>query len=424
MSTAAGVGRGAPAVRRLAAPIAAPATPTHEAERLHYVDALRLGAVALVIVVHVAEVFNPWDEWHITNGARSRAAGELAALAAPWVMPLLMLLAGVSAWFSLARRDNAAYVRDRVLRVLLPLAVGTLLLVPPQVYLERRLNGEFEGSLVAFYPHFFDGIYPRGNLSWHHLWFLAHLFAYSLLALPLFRYWQRPGRARAMHWLARICAAPGGLFWLAIPLVLERHLLWGLFRERHMLTSDWSNHALLFAAYVYGFLLAGSPWLGAAIDAQWRRALAVAVVGSIGIGAGAWFGLLPARLPAPYSAVYLGFWTLYAMCAWAWMVALLGVGRRWLNRDDALLRYGCTRGYPVYIVHQPIIVAGAYVIVQSELGVGVKFWSLLAFSVIATIGSADLIARVPDALRAVRRAMRQRPQAPKPSHRRAAPGIP
>ena len=61
-----------------------------------------------------------------------------------------------------------------------------LVLVPPQVWLERRLRGEFSGSLLAFYPHYLEGIYPGGNLSWHHLWFLLFLLVFTLAALPLF----------------------------------------------------------------------------------------------------------------------------------------------------------------------------------------------------------------------------------------------
>lgn len=251
------------------------------ARRLHYVDAIRVGAVAIVFLVHVAEPFNPWDEWHITNAGRSRLVGEIAVFAAPWVMPSVMLLAGIGSWHSLAHRGNGSYLGDRGLRLLLPLVAGTLILVPPQVYLERRLRGQFTGSFIEFYPRFFDGIYPTGNLSWHHLWFLAHLFLYAVLTLPLFRWLQRGGHDRAaMRWTARLCGAPGGILLLAVPLILERNLLWGLFPERHMLTSDWSNHALLLVAYVYGFVLAGSPWLSDAINAQWRLALAFAVAGT------------------------------------------------------------------------------------------------------------------------------------------------
>ena len=283
-----------------------------------------------------------------------------------------MLLAGVSAWYSLQRRGNGRYVRERIVRVLFPLIVGTLTLVPPQVYLERRLRGQFQGSFIEFYPHFFQGIYPNGNLSWHHLWFLAHLFLYSLIALPLFRHWLRSNGGRTMHWAARVAGAPGGLLWLAIPLILERNLLWGLSPERHMLASDWSNHALLFVAYVYGFVLAGTPWLGRAIDTQWPRALMTAAIGTVTLSIGAWVGVVPTRIPPPYSLEYLAFWTLYAVGAWAWMVAILGMARRWLDGDSAVVRYGRRTGYTVYIVHQPIIVGVAYLVVQTSASVAVE----------------------------------------------------
>jgi hypothetical protein len=339
-------------------------------------------------------VFNPWDEWHISNPERNRWAGEVAVIAAPWVMPLVMLLAGVGAAFSLRARSNLAYFRERAVRLLVPLVVGTLTLVPPQVYLERRLRGQYTGSFLDFYPHFFEGIYPRGNLSWHHLWFLAHLFAYSILALPLFRYLSSPGGKRTLTLLARWYVAPGGILWLAVPLVLERNLLWGIFPERHMLATDWSNHALLFVAYIYGFVLASSPKLGDAIDAQWRRAAGLAAIGTGLLSMGTWLGIVPGRIPPPYSIAYLGFWTLYGICAWAWMVALLGISRRWLNREGPLTRYAQRVGYEIYIVHQPIIVAIAYFVVQWHAPVAAKISVTFAASAFCTVACSEVLARL------------------------------
>ena len=371
--------------------------------RLWYVDALRVYVIVLVFVIHVLEPFNPWDEWHITDAGRSRVLGEVVVLMAPWIMPLVMLLAGVSAWYALPKRDNAAYARERTRRVLVPLVLGTLLLVPPQVWLERRFRGQFHGSLMEFYPRFFDGIYPTGNFSWHHLWFLAHLYGYSLLALPLFRFLQRDeGRA----WLARlgrVASGHAGLAWLALPLVLERSLLWGLFPERHMLTSDWSNHALLFGAYVYGFVLAGSPTLRVAIDIQWRGALLVAVAGTSLLMLGTWHGVIPTRLPPPYSARYLAFWMLYAWCAWAWMIALLGIARRWLDRPSPRLHRTAPTAYAWYVVHQPVVVAVAYVVVAWDVPLVVKLSVLFIASAAGTVLATALGRRMVLELRAHRR---------------------
>ncbi|HVZ78585.1 MAG TPA: hypothetical protein VG818_11445 [Gemmatimonadaceae bacterium] len=57
--------------------------PDRAGARLAYVDWLRLWAMCGVFVIHVCEVFNPWDEWHITNAARSNVLGEVVVLMAP-----------------------------------------------------------------------------------------------------------------------------------------------------------------------------------------------------------------------------------------------------------------------------------------------------------------------------------------------------
>jgi hypothetical protein len=363
------------------------------------VDELRVLVIGLVFVVHVLEVFNPWDEWHVANAERSRVLGEVVVLMAPWIMPLVMLLAGVSAWYALPGRRNAAYIGERTRRLLLPLVVGTLVLVPPQVWLERRWRGQFHGSLLEFYPRFFDGIYPTGNFSWHHLWFLAHLYGYSVLALPLFRYLQRGSGKAMLARLGRLASAPLGLVWLALPLVLERSLLWGLFPERHMLTSDWSNHALLFVAYVYGFVLAGAPTLGISIDAHWRGAALVACTGTAALMTGTWLGVVPTRLPPPYSLRYLAFWTMYAWCAWAWMVALLGAARRWLDRPVSRLRHAEPYAYGWYIVHQPVVVAIAYLVIGWRAPILPKVTVLFVTSAIVTIALTSLLHRMGRELR-------------------------
>jgi len=179
-----------------------------------------------------------------------------------------------------------------------------------------------------------------------------------------------------------------------MPLILERNLLWGLFPERHMLTSDWSNHALLFVAYIYGFVLAGTPWLGRAIDRQWRGSFIVALIGTGLLTAGAWLGIVPTRIPPPYSFEYLSFWTLYSIVAWAWMVGVLGFGRRWLDHDSEVVRYGRRTGYTVYIVHQPIIVAVAFVVVRMTASVATKFALVFTSAAIATYLSAELLTRL------------------------------
>src|SRR5688572_25318031 len=90
-----------------------PPTPSAPSWRAD-VDWLRIVGMAAVFVVHVALVFVPWAPWHIQSRARSDALGQLVLAVAPWVMPLFMMLAGESAYFSLRRRTGRSFVAERV----------------------------------------------------------------------------------------------------------------------------------------------------------------------------------------------------------------------------------------------------------------------------------------------------------------------
>jgi glucans biosynthesis protein C len=362
-----------------------PGEPAEFDTRVAYVDWLRVLALVGVFVIHAVSPFNPWDHWHIRNPETSRVLGAVVVLMAPWIMPLFMLLAGTSAWYSLRRRGNAEYVRDRFMRILLPLGVGILVLVPPQVYAERWVHDGYRGSFFEWYPRFFEGgLYPAGNFSWHHLWFLGYLFAYSILALPLFRFWRsREGRWQ-LRWLATFTRGPMGLLWLAIPILIERYVFWLLF-VRTPLFADWSGRSILFMLYAYGFALAAEPRFGANLDRQWRRFLALGVVGIAALIAAAWVGAIPSRIPPTSEWWALLFWTVYAIGAWSWVVAVLGLGRRYLRREHAFLNVGRRGGLMWYLVHQTVIVIVAAWVITWQSGVAAKSAALFVLSLVGTV---------------------------------------
>ena len=73
------------------------------------------------------------------------------------------------------RRTGTQLAAERTLRLLLPLAMGMLLIVPPQIYFERIFRGQWEGGYVRFLLErvFQFRFYPHGDFGWHHLWFIA-----------------------------------------------------------------------------------------------------------------------------------------------------------------------------------------------------------------------------------------------------------
>src|SRR6185436_9036139 len=213
-------------------------TSTPTSTRYDFLDWLRVIAIFVLLFFHTGMLFVGWG-WHIEN------ADVLTELQLP--MGILHRLR---------------------MPLLLPLVAGMFLVVPPQIFIERLFRGQWDGGYVAF---FFERVlqlhpYPSGDFSWHHLWFVAYLYVYVFLLLPLLLWWRSAKKA----------VKPGAwLYALAIPLVLNEALLKPLYPESHKLIGDWYifNHYFLFTAY--GCLLASMrdawDWLAA------RRQLSLGV---------------------------------------------------------------------------------------------------------------------------------------------------
>ena len=140
-------------------------------------------------------------------------------------MPLLFLLAGAASWFALSRRSGGRYAGERVKRLLVPFVFGLLVLIPPQSYLGLLSHSGSAPAYFQWLAEFFhlnaadlDGYFLGGH-TWGHLWFIAHLLLYSLLALPLMLFLRRGAGRRVVAAIARAATLPGVILLFALALV-------------------------------------------------------------------------------------------------------------------------------------------------------------------------------------------------------------
>jgi fucose 4-O-acetylase-like acetyltransferase len=122
------------------------------------------------------------------------------AAVAQWIMPLFFVLSGMNSFASLESRRAGAYIGNRFRRLAVPLLFGVfVVLAPVQVWIERASHGQFDGSFLEFYPHYFEGLYGfGGNFAWMglHLWYLEMLFLFTLVTLPPFLFLRKEGTRR------------------------------------------------------------------------------------------------------------------------------------------------------------------------------------------------------------------------------------
>ena len=164
----------------------------NEHERAWFLDWLRVIAIGFLLLFHTGMLFVGWG-WHIENNETASALQMPMDIAHRLRMPLLFVIAGASVYFALRRNSVRQLLRERSRRLLVPLVAGMFLVVPPQLYFERLFRQQWSGSYLHFYTEKVLQFqpYPHGNFSWHHLWFIAYLFAYCLLLIPLFAYWYK-----------------------------------------------------------------------------------------------------------------------------------------------------------------------------------------------------------------------------------------
>ena len=352
-----------------------------ETGRRHDLDWLRVIVFGLLIFYHVGMFFVPWG-FHVKNNVIYPWLQWPMLFLNQWRLPILFVISGMGTYYALGRRSGGAFVGERLSRLALPLAFGMLVIVPPQVYFERLAQGEFSGHYFQFWPlQALTGIYPEGNLSWHHLWFLPYLFLYSVMLLPLFLYLRKRPDAGFTRWIKRIVALPLGLYIFIIPLYFIEAFIEPFFPVTHALIDDWFTFVNFLVLFFFGYvLIAVKDAFWHAVQHRRRFYLASGLV------------LFTAMTMLRYfyeDSIVIHFIEAFLKVAnlWSWILALFGYAATYLNQDSRVLRY-CNRAvYPFYILHQTVTIAIGYYLMDLNWG----FVSKAGLMVTGTFGISFIL---------------------------------
>jgi len=360
--------------------------------RLHYLDWLRVLAILGVFLFHAVHPFD-FSDWHIKNAELSMTVTVVLGLLFPWGMPFFFLIAGTGSWFALRRRTAGQYAIERTKRLLIPYIVGCILLWPIMLYFEWRhlaVTGDWYGSFKQFVLLHRAGFSPMwfGEIGFH-LWFLGFLFCFSLLGLPIFL-WLKGEKGQAfLSRLAGVCSRRGGILLFILPLLVVRLGLQPFFPEEH----DWADFIYLMTMFVLGFVLYAHEGFTRAIRRDWPILLTTAVVSS---GAWAYLALSYESLDleaAPRTLQDFVLWTAMAVNSWSWTTFMLFIGMRYLDFSNKWLEYGQEAVLPFFLLHQPVIMAIAFYVVQWDAGIPLKLVTVVFGSFTVTLAIYELVIR-------------------------------
>ena len=334
-------------------------TPTpSSAHRLFFLDWLRILALAGLIIYHVGMYYVSWD-FHVKSPFAGPGLEPWMKLSEPWRMSLLFMVSGAATATMLKSGTSFIFIRRRSARLLLPLLFGVVLIVPPQSYFEVVQKWSYTGDYFDFLRLYFSGNRSFCRHSdclvlptWNHLWFLPYLWSYSLLTCGVLALWPLA--------LLKLCrcfeVAFRGVGLMVLPVVfllVTRLALFAHFPSTHALLDDWFNHATYLFTFVVGGVFAVSHQFWARLAAIRWFALVMAIA--------FWTVLVFVRPAKPLEHLVI------ATYQWSALVAAFGFAKTHLNCDSPLRHRLTEAVFPVYILHQTILIMASQALLPFQL---------------------------------------------------------
>ncbi len=330
--------------------------------RLFFVDNLRTVMIVLVIMVHLSVTYGGEGSWFYKEGRTDTLTTVLLtfhnAVNQSFFMGLLFLLSAYLAVGSYDHKGPGRFLKDRFLRLGVPLLFYEFIIHPLQAYPLIQagaidVEGSFPELLVHYYTSFHIGSGP--------LWFVETLLIFTLVYAGI----RVLGKSPAISEPKR--SRPPGL-----GTILALGIVLGIltFLARLYWPIGWAfgplNLQLCFFVQYVAMLIVGvhacrGDWLTNLSKTTGRRCLIVAVV-LITVILPALFvlgGALQGDVPK-----FMGGWHWQAFAYAMWeqllglvmMAGLIVLFRERFNRPGRLAKEAAASSYTAYIIHTPILI--------------------------------------------------------------------
>lgn len=353
--------------------------------RLFYIDNLRSALIILVVLHHIALVYGASLEGYyyveppFTNPAAFRNLLVFTLINQAWFMGAFFLLAGYFTPGSFERKGTAAFLKDRLVRLGIPLVVFYFILQPIAFIGWFLMPADLTGITTPLTWELFWQMYPE-LIGLGPLWFVAMLlvFSFGYVGWRLLRGEQSYTETAEPSFPSYLVV---GLFIVGLAVVS--------FLMRMVVPMDesvWDFPTLAYLPqylifFILGAVASQKDWLRALPDAKGIVGFMIAILAVVILFplafSGQWFSMeLSDTLRNAFgnghwqSAVYALWDSFFAVGMTLGLVVLF---RRFVNGAGGFGRFLSNQSYTVYIIHIPLIVFLAYAIRNIEMDSLPKF---------------------------------------------------
>lgn len=352
--------------------------------RRNEIDWIRNICILMLFVYHTAALFSDFGDFYIKAEKSNLFSNIFILLTFSWYMPLLFFLAGASTYFALKKRNEGQYIKERIRRLLIPFIFGIIVIVPPQTYLARLWRGErhinYFDHLKMFFTNLSDFKGFDGKFSPAHLWFIVFLFTISIVGVLIIKWFKTNLGKSVIKEIKPIILGKRALLWLLGALIILEMI--PTIGGKGLLTN-----LLLF---ILGYASYSDSEIIERLSSNRRLFLKITII-IIFIGSGYFFLL---RSIQNEVIIYIIDGILKSSLSLIMGITIVAYGIKYLNRKNKLLDYLNKASFPVYILHQTILLFLAFYILPLTLPAWISIGLIITLSFGVTFIAYEICRRI------------------------------
>ncbi len=359
-------------------------------QRLYYIDNLRILLISLVVLLHLNITYGGPGDWYYNESNAEMPALLFQAMFnitnQSFFMGMFFMISAFFTAGSITRKSTGKFIKDRLIRLGIPLALFYFLLQPLTVWINYFFIQNDDASL-------WDFIWKYRVWGFGPLWFIEALLIFTFIFLLI----------RKSGVKVRL-AFPGTIGIIAVALLvglvqflirLKFHVGWSI-PHTNLQLPFFIQYIVLFIA---GIIAYQNNWLDSIdfnMGKRWfifAQIMILIVLPTMLYFGGQEKGMEP----------FLGgfTWQCFAWAIWeqitgfAMIIGLLGLAKKYANRQGKLAKALSDSAYGVFVFHAPIIVGISALLVGFAVPQLLKFVILAPLMLLACFFVAWLVKQLP-----------------------------
>jgi glucans biosynthesis protein C len=346
-------------------------------QRIVYVDVIKVFLTCIVVAHHAGQAYGPTGgAWPVADSNKTNWLGQFFFINASYMMGLYFFISGYFMLFSLNRKTNAQFMKERLVRLGIPLLVFTFL-----VFLPFNYSGS--AKKINVFSFFVDTYFNKPPIATGHLWFVASLLFYSFVYLLLFRSQNQSANAKS--------AKPFRVYYLFIYIILLT-IISALVRLQYpidvwrtwLIPVEVAHVPQYLSLFLIGALFNRYQWLDA-----FKLSTGLFFSG-IAIAAYA----LNQNLPDSIKNYWLTESFLESLLCVGISMGILTLFRHYGNRSTAVIRSLSDNAYGIYLFHLLIVIALQQILLDWVANANIKFAIVTVLGIFFSLCLSALLRKI------------------------------